>query len=925
MKKLLSLFLVMFLFATTHVFGQAVVTSEPSLIQESSQNVVITFHADRGNQGIKGVTSSTEVYAHIGVLTNKSTGSGDWKYVKADWGVNIPACKLTYVSANKWKLSLGNIRTYFGITDTNERIEKIAMVFRTADNSKEGKTASGGDIFLDVYPEGYQMLFNNDAASNIITDATKSISFNIETTANSKLELFLNSTSSTPLKSVASGTALSYTYTFSSRGNATFIARATNGSTVVEKSVTFCYPNNSVAATYPGGVPKMGAVENADGSVTFCIAAPGKKNAIIVPSWDDYQALDKNVMKYQDYNGNRYFWITVSGLDPDVEYPYYYAIDATIKVGDPYAKLILDPWSDKWISDDVYPNMIAYPTDKGVDGIMLAVYKGTRDKYNWKVKNFQAPEAKDLIIYEMLFRDFTGDEGKSNGNGTIRKAIEKFDYIKELGVNAVELMPIMEFNGNNSWGYNTNFYFAPDKAYGTPDEYREFIDLCHQNGIAVILDIVFNQSDGLHPWYQMYDIASNPFYNASAPHAYSVLNDWKQDNALVQQQWKDVLKYWLEAYKVDGFRFDLVKGLGDNNSYGGGTDGYNQSRVKRMKALHAAMKEVNPNAYFINENLAGAQEENEMAADGQINWANINNPACQFAMGYQQDSYCNRFYAPKDSRTWGSTVSYCESHDEERVAYKQKTYGRNEVKNSTEVQMLRLGSLAAQMILAPGPHMIWQFGEIGADQTTKNTDGGNNTDPKTVIWSYLDNEYRKGLYDCYKELIWIRTKNPELFNENATVTINCDYSNWASGRTLHIVNGDKELFMAVNPNYQGTQRSVGMSGLKNITSSNYQILSHSYGNEPTVTVGSGSGSIRLKTHCYAVIGTNNLAGIEDVIVDSDENKVNVYGGQGQIIIEGEYDYVAVYSISGQKYNTLNVPAGLYIVNVDGNATKVIVK
>ena len=103
---------------------------------------------------------------------------------------------------------------------------------------------------------------------------------------------------------------------------------------------------------------------------------------------------------------------------------------------------------------------------------------------------------------------------------------------------AVELMPIMEFNGNNSWGYNTNFYFAPDKAYGTPDDYREFIDKCHEAGIAVILDIVFNQSDGLHPWYQMYPIASNPFYNATAPHDYSVLNDWKQENPLVQQQWK---------------------------------------------------------------------------------------------------------------------------------------------------------------------------------------------------------------------------------------------------------------------------------------------------------------------------------------------------------------------------------------------------
>jgi 1,4-alpha-glucan branching enzyme len=183
--------------------------------------------------------------------------------------------------------------------------------------------------------------------------------------------------------------------------------------------------------------------------------------------------------------------------------------------------------------------MPAYPTDK-FDDIMLAVYRGDIDKYDWC--DFTIPDHSNLIIYELLFRDFTGTEGKAEANGTVRQAIAKIPYLKALGVNAIELMPIMEFNGNNSWGYNTNFYMAPDKAYGSPEDYKEFIDLCHKNGMAVILDIVFNQSDGLHPWYQMYPIASNPFYNQNAPHSYSVLNDWNQDNALVEQQWTDAIK-----------------------------------------------------------------------------------------------------------------------------------------------------------------------------------------------------------------------------------------------------------------------------------------------------------------------------------------------------------------------------------------------
>lgn len=217
-------------------------------------------------------------------------------------------------------------------------------------------------------------------------------------------------------------------------------------------------------------------------------------------------------------------------------------------------------------------------------------------------------------------------------------------------------MPIMEFNGNNSWGYNTNFYMAPDKAYGSPTDYKDFIEECHRNGIAVILDIVFNQSDGLHPWYQMYSISSNPFYNQTAPHEYSVLNDWNQGNPLVQQQWTDALKYWLTEYNVDGFRFDLVKGLGDNDSYtiAGGTEQYNQSRVDRMKRLHAVIKSVKPDGIHINEDLAGSKEETALGEDGQMQWANINDASSQFTMGWDDgNNDIRRFLATDDGgRPW---------------------------------------------------------------------------------------------------------------------------------------------------------------------------------------------------------------------------------------------------------------------------------
>lgn len=361
--------------------------------------------------------------------------------------------------------------------------------------------------------------------------------------------------------------------------------------------------------------------------------------------------------------------------------------------------------------------------------------------YKWNTSGFKGASKDNLVIYELLFRDFTGTEGEARGNGTVRQAIDRLPYLKSLGVNAIELLPINEFNGNNSWGYNPNFYFAIDKAYGTPQDYKEFIDKCHELGMAVILDVVFNQSDGLHPWYQMYSRSTNPFYNATAPHAYSVLNDWNQGYPLVERQWRDMLQFWLSEYRVDGFRFDLVKGLGDNTSYANSgdaaTNAYNSSRVARMKRLHDAMREVNPDAYFINENLAGAKEENDMAEDGELNWANVNDAGCQFAMGYPSNSSLNRMWAVRDSRTAGSTVAYLESHDEQRLAYKQDQWGTAGVKGNHKVSMQRLGSAAAQMLLVPGSHMIWQFSEMGNAQNTKDNSGGNKaaeaTDTDTLV------------------------------------------------------------------------------------------------------------------------------------------------------------------------------------------------
>ncbi len=907
--------IVMLLAGLLPVYAADVVTTEPSPLQESSTGVVVYFHADRGTKGLAGTQPATALYAHTGVITSESTNSSDWKHAP-DWNKNLDKYKLVFVRPDLWKLDIGDIRTFYNL-NPGEKVHRLAFVFRNADGSKQGKDDGGADIFVDVMEEGFQLSLSSDLDGNIITDKNNTVTFRISATSAATLSLSVNGA---VVKSQEDVSTLEVPYTFADRGNYTVTASGVKGTATQSEKVSYCYPSPSVAREYPGGKPRQGTIRNADGTVTFCLAAPQKSAVMLMPAWDGYNPLDKNVMHYQDYEGNRYFWTSVDGLDPDTAYPYYYLVDGKTGVADPYAKLVLDPYNDRYINPEVYPDMPEYPSQ--LNNIMLAVYHENINRYDWKVNDFKGASRQDLVIYELLLRDFTGTEDRADGNGTLRRAMERIPYLKELGVNAIELLPITEFSGNNSWGYNPNFYFAPDKAYGTPADYKAFIDLCHRNGIAVILDMVFNQSDGLHPWYQMYDKASNPFYNANAPHDYSVLNDWKQDHPLVMKQWTDCVKYWLTEYKVDGFRFDLVKGLGDNASYGD-TNAYNKSRVERMAKIHAAMSEVNPDAYFINENLAGAQEENEMAADGQLNWANINSAACQYAMGYSSESGLDRFNAERDSRTWGSTVSYAESHDEERMGYKQQQWGTTGVKGNHEVSQRRIGSVHAQMILSPGAHMIWQFSELGNTQSTKDSNGKNDTSPKIVNWSALDDDDTYGLYKNVSELIHLRKQNTVLFEKDALRTQNFAQAAWADGRFLHLAKDGKELILVVNPEIAG-DKTFDISGMLSTNNHDYEIVSASYNTTPVLDT--DRGTIYIPANSYAVIANSKVSGIDNVTNDKAQAVKNeVYAIGADIIINGAYTSAEAFDTAGTRVPLTGLDTGIYIVRVDGTTFKVAVR
>ncbi|MCH5242737.1 MAG: hypothetical protein J1F67_10020 [Muribaculaceae bacterium] len=918
MKKLYFTTLLIMMLCVLGVDAQ-MVYSVPSPLQQSSKDVKIYFNA--AGTSLENQSASAKIYAHTGYETAKSK----WNNAP-NWGNNAEKYLLTNQGGTLWMLYIGDINTFYNVP-SGTAVTGLDFVFRSENSSSQTE-----DLFLNVYDEGLQLNLTSDANGSIIAGETGYVKFTVSTTQAADITLSVDNET---IATAANATSLEKEYTFVNPGEHTVTATAKAGDETATESLTFHYLSASAQVNYPGGNPVMGPVANADGSVTFCFGAPEKNHVVLVGSWNNYAYDPAQVMNYQETKNGKYFWTTVKGLDPEKMYMYYFVVDGgEYIVGDPYARLVLDPYNDKYLDTNVFPNLPTYPADVlNGQNVPVAVYQGNINDYDWVVEDFVGPDPSDLIIYELLFRDFTGTEGQAKGNGTVQLAIEKFDYLKQLGVNAIELLPIMEFNGNISWGYNPNFYFAVDKAYGTPDDYKEFIDLCHQNGMAVILDMVFNQSDGLHPWYQMYPAGKNPFYNLNAPHAYSVLNDWNQGMPMVQEQWADVIKYWMNEYKFDGFRFDLVKGLGLNESYANNgdaaTNAYNASRVAEMRYLQDVILSVNPNGYCINENLAGAKEENEMAETGMLNWANVNEAACQFAMGYYQDSNMNRLYAPQDSRTWGSTISYLESHDEQRLAYKQDQWAVEGVKGNDQNSMWRCGSAAAQMIMAPGAHMIWQFSEMGNAQNTKNNDGGNNTDPKIVNWSLLENPYHKGLYDNYCQLIEVRLNNPEMFTKDVNFSINCNSSNWNNGRFLSSVNGDLELYTLVNPNTTGNlTMNVNFQKSNN---DDYVILTKSYQSEPSFDA--STKNVVVPANCYVVIGSASLspAGVESIISDGMEKTLAAHGGYGEVVVDYAEGTAAIFSLDGKVIGNLSgagsfpASSGLYIVKCGKDSVKVLVK
>tara|TARA_R110002050_G_scaffold20458_2_gene57904 strand:+ start:619 stop:4029 length:3411 start_codon:yes stop_codon:yes gene_type:complete len=751
MKKITTAFFLLFVSLS---FSQTTTTSPvlPTVLDV----ITITFNAT--GTPLAGYTG--DLYAHTGVITTASANTNDWKHVIGTWASNTTQPKLTRTGTDIYELIISpDIITYYSV-ETNEVVTDIALVFRnSAGNSQTS------NIYIPIYDQGL-----NITITNPLNEAVYNLNDNITIGATSSiaadLELKINNTS---VKTESSTTTISSPYTFTSTGSYTIDAIATQNIETAQQTVSVYVKTPTQNLTLPAGL-ENGFNNNGDGTVTFVFQAPLKSDVFLIGDFNNW-TLNPT---YQMNRDNDTFWLTVNTLDPDTEYAYQYYVDYSLKVADPYAKKILDPNNDQYIPSTNYPNLMPYPTGK-TTGI-VSTFKMNGTPYTWQSNSYVKPNMNNLIIYKMLIRDFTEAD-------SFQAALTHLDYLEQLGINAIELNPVSEFEGNDSWGYNVSFHGALDKAYGTQTDLKQFVDACHSRGIAVILDVVYNHAFSQSPLVQLYwDSANNkpaansPWFNPDATHPFNVGYDFNHESLYTKTYVKQTLKYWLDEFKVDGFRVDLSKGFTQTNNPNNvaAWGNYDASRVAILEDYaNYIWNNVSSDAYLILEHLADNSEETVLANFGFMLWGNLNYSFNQNTMGFASGADVSSL--SYKSRGWNNPnlVGYMESHDEERLMVRNLAYGNSNgtynVKN-LNTALDRQKAATAILYGIPGPKMLWQFGELGYDKSINCandiTDSSCRLDRKPVAWTlgYDTQTNRVALYNVTAKMMSLKKRFPSTFN-----------------------------------------------------------------------------------------------------------------------------------------------------------------
>ena len=790
MKKIIFYFLLVF---TTLVYSQqqTVTYNVAPIPFEETNSITITFNGSSINEATWGVTNNA-LYLWSWSYDLNLSNLQDCP-TNGTWGSSNEANRLTYNSGSD-TYSISFVPSVF-YNRTN--IGRIGFLIKAKDGTGDKKSQ---DILVDV---GSFQVVLNAPSQNSTTILNSGDNLNIDavnTGGNANYVLKANGSIINSQNNTSS-----YTFTDTNiTANKNYELEVTLDTSTITKSFSVLIDPGTtyevMSQNYEDGINYI-----SDTEAILVLFATGKDFVYVAGSFNNWQPNSGYAMK-RDPTRNNKFWIQLNGLTPgQIETYQYWVVDKTppatspklVKTADPYSTLVLSPFDDPFIPASTYPNLPTYPAGQERE---VTVLQTAQTPYDWQVTNFAKPKKEDLVVYEVLIRDF-------DANRNFQDLIDRIDYFKNLNINAIQLMPVMEFEGNESWGYNTAFHMALDKFYGTEEKFKEFIDLCHQNGIAVILDIALNHAFGRNPMVRMWMSdpdgdgwgdpidPDNPYFNAQAKHSYSVGSDFDHSNARTKDYVKRVIKHWIQEFNIDGFRWDLTKGFTQCCSAGdeSGTNAYQADRVAILKEYADYSWTLDPTHYVIFEHLGSDNEEQQWAnyrlgeGKGIMMWGKMTDPYNQLTMGYASNSNINRMGHEAHGFSGKRVMGYAESHDEERLMYKNLQFGNttNGSHNVTNLNtaLSRMSALGAVSLTIPGPKMIWHFAELGMENSiftcnngTVNEPGGTDGDCKLDTkpqpqWvnNWIGNTNRNQIYNDWSRINDLKINEP-VFEGNYTIT-----------------------------------------------------------------------------------------------------------------------------------------------------------
>lgn len=925
--------------------GFAQVSWQGGTTPEANQTATILF--DKTGTGLAAYSGT--IYAHTGVTVNGNA----WQNVLGSWGSNSTQPALTLVSGNIYKLDLTpTIQDFYN--NPTGTISKINIVFRSADGTQQTS-----DLELPV--GAFQVSLNSpfENSYNVINSGGSLAISASNSGGSANYDLLANGMSINTF----SGTNYSFSDTNITENKAYELQISLGGQTYSKYFNVIVNPVTT-SSPLPTGLDIGINYDTADNTkATLVLNAPGKDFVYVAGSFNNWQPNSSHAM-VKDPSSSK-FWLELTGLMPGQIYTYqYWVVDETpttnsqalVKTADPCSTLILSPYDDPWIPAASFPNLnstYAYPSGQERE---VTVLQTGQTPYNWQVSNFTKPNKDNLVVYELLIRDF-------DANRNYQDVIDRIDYLKNLGINAIELMPVMEYEGNESWGYNTAYHMALDKYYGTEDKLKELVDLCHQNGIAVILDIAFNHAFGRNPMVRMWmndpdgdgwggPNTDNPYFNTTARHSYSVGEDFNHQSTHTQDYVKRTIKHWVEEFKIDGFRWDLTKGFTQNCSGGDDacTNAYQADRVAVLKDYADYQWFLDNDQYVIFEHLGtggSAAEETEWAnyrygeGKGIMLWGEIFYPYKQLAQGYSTGADISSIGHVSRGYNGKRLMGYPESHDKDRLMYEAVTYGNGAgtypVNGNLTNALNRMASLGAISILVPGPKMIWHFQELGMDDSIYTCNNGSINSESDVTpgdckldtkpqpqWAenWLSDPVRGPIYQKYSRFIELKTTE---------AVFNGDYAISPDGNNIR-----QRVYVYDN--------SLPASSLKNVVIlANFSVVDQNVtpdfpytgtwydlmDNTPYV-VTSTSAQIAIPSGQFRIFGNQPTTLSNDSFLD--ESKITLYPNPSKtkIYITEGMDLIEIFNITGQKVlefnsilsdtamNISSLENGIYLVKATKN-------